>query len=671
MRLLLGVLFLALTADAMAQDTRVAHLAQLLHAEDRRRYDPALFEAAFRSTDPAVRRQAVLAAGRIQDHRAAASLLALLGSVDTTVHETAMFALGLLGDTATADRIIQRLGDPAPLATGAVVEAPSTLAKLGTGTARTLFSKLLDGTSRALTVERRRLMLPGLLLEGWRFGRHAPVRAAVAHLADTSEAVRWRAAYLLGRTRASVGTRALLARTTDPHPWVRQFAVRGLARLAVDSAGVAADTVSPALWTALRDVDPGVRVNALVSLATWRDSAHGSAILPLLRDRVPNVRLQAVTALAASGGSAAQRALERLADDPREPLVMRREAVAGLITRDPAGAERRLASWRRDPAAPVRRIVVELVGTQRTMDVAPFLELLEDDDPTVAAAAMAAFAGRSPAMEARIQALAHQRLESPVRELAVAAWGAIARVAREADVPVLVAGFRSERALPGGGASGVILNALQRLHDASAEGREAVESLFLANTTPPDDYLARRRAQGWPALAARWGTVWPAETRYSMAEYQALASRYLVNAATARPRVRIATEGRGVVELELLGDQAPLTVANFLELVDRGFFDGGEWHRVIPNFVVQDGGGGPGVGRAGAPIRDEFNPVRYAGPVLGMALSGPDTGTSQWFINLSPQPHLDGGYTVFGRVVGGTVPLSRILQGDQLISIRR
>jgi peptidyl-prolyl cis-trans isomerase B (cyclophilin B) len=200
---------------------------------------------------------------------------------------------------------------------------------------------------------------------------------------------------------------------------------------------------------------------------------------------------------------------------------------------------------------------------------------------------------------------------------------------------------------------------------------QAVETHFLRTTTPPADYLLRRSAQGWPALAARWGTVWPAETRYSMAEYRDLASRYLLHPETARPRVRITTEGRGVVEVELLGDAAPLTVHNFLELVDRGFFDGGEWHRVIPNFVVQDGAGGPAAGRAGGAIRDEINPVRYAGPVLGMALSGPDTGTSQWFINLSPQPHLDGGYTVFGRVVGGVVPLAMILQGDQLISIRR
>jgi peptidyl-prolyl cis-trans isomerase B (cyclophilin B) len=165
--------------------------------------------------------------------------------------------------------------------------------------------------------------------------------------------------------------------------------------------------------------------------------------------------------------------------------------------------------------------------------------------------------------------------------------------------------------------------------------------------------------------------VWPAEVHHAGPDYRRLAADYLLTPATARPRVRITIEGRGMIDLELLGDQAPLTVANFLELVDEGFFDGGEWHRVVPNFVIQDGAGGPGARRPRIPIRDEFNPVRYDVAVLGMALSGPDTGTSQWFINLSPQPHLDGGYTVFGRVVAGGAPLEQVLQGDRITRISR
>ena len=140
----------------------------------------------------------------------------------------------------------------------------------------------------------------------------------------------------------------------------------------------------------------------------------------------------------------------------------------------------------------------------------------------------------------------------------------------------------------------------------------------------------------------------------------------------ARPHVFIETEQRGVLDVELFGPDAPLTVANFLRLVDRRFFDGNRWHRVVPNFVVQDGDPrGDGFGGPGGAIRDEINRSRYGSkPMLGMALSGPDTGSSQWFISLSPQPHLDGTYTVFGRAVGNVGPLKRITQGDVIRTIR-
>jgi len=136
--------------------------------------------------------------------------------------------------------------------------------------------------------------------------------------------------------------------------------------------------------------------------------------------------------------------------------------------------------------------------------------------------------------------------------------------------------------------------------------------------------------------------------------------------------VRLDVDQLGVIELELFGPEAPLTVANFLGLVDRRFFDGIRFHRVVPNFVVQAGDPrGDGFGGPGGAIRDEINRRRYNQYVLGMALSGPDTGASQWFITLGQQPHLDGGYTVFGQVTDGVPVLLRITQGDQIRTIRR
>ena len=113
-----------------------------------------------------------------------------------------------------------------------------------------------------------------------------------------------------------------------------------------------------------------------------------------------------------------------------------------------------------------------------------------------------------------------------------------------------------------------------------------------------------------------------------------------------------------------------MTVHNFVTLARRHYFDGQRFHRVVPNFVVQagdprgDGNGGPGYA-----IRDELNPHRYLRGTLGMALSGPNTGGSQFFVTHAPQPHLDGGYTVFGQLVTGGDVLDRIVQGDRIVRI--
>jgi cyclophilin family peptidyl-prolyl cis-trans isomerase len=190
----------------------------------------------------------------------------------------------------------------------------------------------------------------------------------------------------------------------------------------------------------------------------------------------------------------------------------------------------------------------------------------------------------------------------------------------------------------------------------------------------PDDYLVRRRATAQlPDAAARWGPAAPIATGRTAADYRAAAERYLtpLSPGQSPPRVTIETE-RGDLVIELLPLEAPLTVAAFLTLVDRHYFDRSRWHRVVPNFVVQDGDPrGDGWGGPGFVLRDEVNPTRYGTGTVGMALSGPDTGGSQFFITHSPQPPLDGPYPVFGRVVTGLTVLRAIAQGDEIRSIHR
>jgi peptidyl-prolyl cis-trans isomerase B (cyclophilin B) len=146
-----------------------------------------------------------------------------------------------------------------------------------------------------------------------------------------------------------------------------------------------------------------------------------------------------------------------------------------------------------------------------------------------------------------------------------------------------------------------------------------------------------------------------------------------IEVASARQdrTIAIMDTARGRIEIELFREDAPLTVANFVSLAQRGFFDGLSFMRVVPYFVIQ--GGDPRNDQEGGPgytIRCEINMHPFERGALGMALAGKDTGGSQFFITLSPQPHLDGGYTCFGRVVSGMPAAEHMVAGDRILSVR-
>ena len=126
---------------------------------------------------------------------------------------------------------------------------------------------------------------------------------------------------------------------------------------------------------------------------------------------------------------------------------------------------------------------------------------------------------------------------------------------------------------------------------------------------------------------------------------------------------------RGNIELELYPRHAPKTVNNFVFLASEGYYDGVTFHRVIDNFMIQ-GGDPTGTGRGGPGYRfeDEVkdNPLTHEKGVLSMANAGPDTNGSQFFITHSPQPHLNGKHTVFGKVTGGQEVVDAIRQGDTM-----
>ncbi|WP_166208951.1 peptidylprolyl isomerase [Cognatiluteimonas telluris] len=129
---------------------------------------------------------------------------------------------------------------------------------------------------------------------------------------------------------------------------------------------------------------------------------------------------------------------------------------------------------------------------------------------------------------------------------------------------------------------------------------------------------------------------------------------------------------RGPVRVELYPDKAPLTVANFVNLAKRGFYDGLNFHRVIKDFMVQGGcPQGTGTGGPGYKFEDEANNgVRHERGVLSMANAGPNTNGSQFFITHVATPWLDGKHTVFGKVVDGLDVVDKVAQGDKIKSVK-
>jgi peptidyl-prolyl cis-trans isomerase B (cyclophilin B) len=133
----------------------------------------------------------------------------------------------------------------------------------------------------------------------------------------------------------------------------------------------------------------------------------------------------------------------------------------------------------------------------------------------------------------------------------------------------------------------------------------------------------------------------------------------------------ITLEKGGEIRLEFYPEDAPKTVENFVTLAKKGFYNGLNFHRVVPDFVVQGGcPKGNGTGGPGYQIKAEFNKQKHVRGTLAMARSqDPDSAGSQFYICYGTTPHLDGQYTVFGRVVSGMEHIDRIKQGDKMTSV--
>jgi cyclophilin family peptidyl-prolyl cis-trans isomerase/HEAT repeat protein len=651
------------TISWSAQDVEL--YGDLLAAADGRRTDTALVRRGLVSRQGAVRVEAVRCAG--QNHMGAARgmLRALLASRDTAVAATAAYALGLFPDTASIAALGEALHGPPAVAE----EAAWSLGEIGEP-ARAVLERTL-GEPPALHSP-----IPGVLLAAGKL-RPAPVALIVPFLtaarAAAAPAVAEAAAEALSRAPAPAGTRALLDVMHTSDPDVRAAAARGLGvRAAGDSLGpIARD----ALVGLASDSDAHVRAVAIRSLSSYGKPAR-PAVLAALHDPDANVRVSASQVLDRVLGPG--RGAWDAAFDADSSLAYRRGVVAAavrggvileIIDHDNADRWQRAGDWRYRAAAAEAG---EGTPISRVVDLT--LPLTRDPDPRVRAVAYGVFSAWLDSADASHHPWRRQYIVEALRDedcvVRSIALGAMEHAAMAADAPIALRAYAraQQDSQPDARVAALQLLAGAWAHD-SARFPDSVRSAIRALPVPSAWLELSQASSGSPWSswrAALEGRAAPHERVW----YDSIVRAVVLPSLAGHPIEARITTSRGVLEIELFGADAPLTVANFVALARSGFYGGTAFHRVVPAFVAQDGDP-RGDGSGGPPwaIRDELNRRRYRRGVVGMALSGPDTGGSQYFLTLTPQPHLDGHYTVFGILREGFGVLDQITQGDAIRSV--
>jgi len=623
-----------------AESPELREKGLLLLLADRRVYDP--FTVATVQKNEALRADLAVALGRIGDDRGRTALQTLLADRRPQVRRSAAFSLGQLADPASTSYLLRAVRD-SDTETG--LWAVAALAELE--------------VELATVVEAGESLRPGELWQRllpylFRFPAEQiyPVAEQALHL-DKSD-LKAMAVYALARNPDPRAAPLLRACLTDAHPQVRGWAARALGQvgdrsdlarlepLLSDSrsgpaiqamraaqqliaGGLAAAPTSwrPHLLKLFDDPRPGVALTAMASSSVWLlDEELGDALQARLEIGSSRQRQVAFLALVHGKDPRARDLTSRFATDP--DLHLRASAAAAATLQN----DREILEFLSLDETPMVRVAARagLLSADGEGIVEQAREALSDPDPAVRATA-AEWLIEHPVVPA--EELSRAIIGPGEREVVeLRLFGTRALVARGIAEPL-------ERGL-----------AVQNLETLARVG----------------EYPGRREAAaGLEELNRPRPSIGPVETKKSAQSYI-----QIVKQTEAPQSVEIHT-AYGKMELRLDCPATPMTCLSFLQLARQGYFDGQVFHRVVPDFVVQTGDPrGDGWGGPGYTLRDELNRQPFVRGVVGMASSGPDTAGSQFFIVLSPQPHLDGRYTAFGRVVNGEEILDQIVQGDRL-----
>jgi cyclophilin family peptidyl-prolyl cis-trans isomerase/HEAT repeat protein len=694
------------SAENRASEIPEELLFGIVRAEDERRWDDSLARLLF-DRNREVRRRAALAAGRIGDERAVSALAALLQSDrEVDVREMAAFALGEVESAKGADALLVSLSRASETSQvrARIVEAigkiaaslPKAEEARGAALGQAVLS-VLDREAGLGPRGDRRTILAGLTAalrahpekvgpvlgkslshKDWRIRadalnalarlRNKDVNDQVRPLlvSDTEAIVRANAARVLGVTEDKASLDALTTRaTTDLDERVRVSSIRALA--ALKEARAAAPLLG----------------RGGLLLAAFRTSKAAGVAHPREAGELLEIATALGRLLANRGDVRAVAWLKefRTVTDWSEPeieIALAHIAPAAYLRDEPfsklsdAAVRARLQKdWRVVSATgqglgEIGRIAVEeagsgIVGLQADAQI--ILRSMLDDAALPAVGVPDLLRALAVFKPADAGALVRKQLGAKDPLVRAAAADILGELGPDEENARALAA-----ALPASMRDELNDAALSTL-DALARQRSALANDAIKTALDSTDMLIRRRAVALLKaneagdFSARLGQ---AATRNTPEDYRRALSR-----RNGRVRATVTTD-KGSFIIELLPEDAPLTVDNFVQLARRGYFDGTTFHRVVPNFVIQggdprgDGNGGPGY-----QIRCEINEVEYERGAVGMALSGKDTGGSQWFVTHSPQPHLDGGYTVFGRVetAASLDVVDAIERGDKIQSI--
>jgi cyclophilin family peptidyl-prolyl cis-trans isomerase/HEAT repeat protein len=648
----------ARTADGLLANPQLQDIVDLQVARD-----GEAITAFLDHPDAVVRARAAFALASVQYPEASSALMGLLRDPDPSVRRDAAFALGQLEPGIQGAGLLGALGEETdPEARLRILEA---IGKVGDERILERLLALELGTEEAAaqSLAVSRMGVRGVVLP-------SGIQHLLAGMKDPDARVRENSGYYFGRSNAPgpwaprVGELRAVLDSLPPSDPLAMHLLLGLAQV-----GDPQDTPR-ILWWMGASPDWRVRSNAARAAAgRTADPRVRAALIDALDDPTTHVAYQAGNALAgASQLPPGERDALREWVESHPGEWLRAGAILALLGRMGEGEFilKWLSGWEQEQVLPRTRGLGALafVPGQRSMET--LQEAAKEDNSRIRGTALGALARRwrVEREDTTTHAAYFQAFEDGLRAGDPASsYVAAPALADSAFLPLgsvdllldVYAGLSPEENLEG---MRVILGALAETGVPEAEAflTEVSREGPLALREGADQALSRLRGEE----PERGNRIRPAEREIDWAALARLGSSV---------RLILDTE-KGRVTLVLDSESAPLTVQTITGFAQEGKYDGVPFHRVVPNFVVQggdfsrhDGYGGPGFD-----IRSEFTETPYLRGVIGMASSGKDTEGSQFFITHSMQPHLDGGYTVFGWVEEGMDVVDMLYEEDLILT---